>query len=215
MVIYEWTEELCRTYAEGLRPMLRFDHRPWARRIAKLLPDDQPGRTIVDIATGPGFLLLELGRLVPHARLVAQDQAEPMLAIAREEAQRYYLHLETVASPAERLDLPDACVDVLVCKQLLHEAADVDRTLSEMARVVRPGGAAFIIDFDADGSRLLALCVRAFLRVTRGRTIGDSFWSSFSSGLAGASVREKLAAAGFAEARYERHGFNYLIRAIR
>ena len=73
MVFYDWNEELCQNYAAGLRPSVPFDHRPWAKRIVReLVP--RAGATVVDIATGPGFLLIELGKLVPGLDLVGTDQ---------------------------------------------------------------------------------------------------------------------------------------------
>lgn len=102
-------------------------------------------------------------------------------------------------------------MDVVLCKQLLHEAADVDRVLAEMQRVLKPGGRAFVIDFDADGSRLAALAVRTLIRVTRGQELARSFWRSFTAGLHGAQVRERMLKAGFDGVDYVRSGFNYLL----
>jgi ubiquinone/menaquinone biosynthesis C-methylase UbiE len=211
MPLYEWNEELCRAYADGLRPMVRVDHAPWAKKIVQRLGPVSPDYAVLDIATGPGFLLLEIGKRVPGVRLIAQDQAGPMLAIARSEAEGAGLRIETVCCPAEALAIPDASVDVVTCKQLLHEAADVDRTLGEMARVLRSPGTAFVIDFDAQGSYLAALATRTFLRLTRGAMIAQDFWRSFKAGVAGERVRNAMARAGFSAVEYQQVGFNYFI----
>jgi ubiquinone/menaquinone biosynthesis C-methylase UbiE len=211
MSLYEWNEELCRTYADGLRPVVPFDHAPWARRIVRGLGAVPPATTVLDVAAGPGFLLREIGKRLPGARLIAQDQAEPMLAIARREAESAGLRIETICCPAEALALAEASVDVATCKQLLHEAGDVDRTLEEMARVLKRPGIAFLVDFDAQGSRAAALATRALLRLTRGAAIARSFWRSFQAGLAGDRVREAMVRAGFREVQYQRFGFDYFI----
>lgn len=214
MVSYDWNEEFCRNYAAGLRPVVPFDHGLWAKRIARELGRDARA-VVVDIATGPGFLLLELGKLVPGLTLIGTDQAEPMLTIAREEATRARLDLRTVGCPAEKLTLPDGQADVATCKQLLHEAPDVSGVLREAARVLRPGGRLFLIDFDATGSRFAALVVRALLTLTRGRVIGQSFWRSFNGGLPGSSVRDMLLEAGFTRVDYRRAAFDYFIVATK
>jgi len=211
MVEYEWNEEQCRRYAEALRPVAKYDHRRWAGQIAAELPDLPPGASVVDVATGPGFLLLELARLLREPRLTALDPAAPMLRIVEEEAAAAALSVTTVESPAEEMGLEDGSADVLTCKQLLHEARDVPRVLAEMVRVVRPGGRAFVIDFDADGSRLAARVIRTFMRVTRGREIAASFWKSFEAGLPGAEVAKQLTDAGMGEAEYRRAGPNYFL----
>jgi ubiquinone/menaquinone biosynthesis C-methylase UbiE len=214
MVSYDWNDELCRNYAAGLRPIVPFDHRPWAKRIAREL-GPVSGATVVDIATGPGFLLVELGKLLPGLSLIGTDQAEPMLSIARQEAARASLVLRMEGCPAERLSLGDGEADVVTCKQLLHEVADVACVLREAARILRPGGRFFLIDFDATGSTLAALTVRVLLTLTRGRLIGQSFWRSFKAGLAGPKVRDLVLEAGFVRADYHRVGFDYFIVATK
>lgn len=211
MQVNEWNDEMCSRYAEGLRPMVRYDHAPWAQKIADRLASLPAGSTVLDVATGPGFLLVETGKRLPGMHLVAQDAARSMLGIARTELERAGLSADTVCCPAEELAVPDGSADVALCKQLLHEAADVDRVLEELLRVLKPAGRVFIIDFDADGSRLAALAVRTFIRVTRGSTIAADFWRSCQAGLRGADVRERMLKAGFSEVEYVRSGFNYLI----
>ncbi len=86
MVEYEWDERRCRMYTEGLRPMVKHDHRPWAQRIRARTASEEPGLTVLDVATGPGFLLWELAALLQESELIAHDSSIPMLAVAKEEA---------------------------------------------------------------------------------------------------------------------------------
>ena len=51
-------------------------------------------------------------------------------------------------APDDRIPLPDGCADRLVCKNVLEYVPDVDATLSEFHRVVRPGGLAHATDSD-------------------------------------------------------------------
>jgi len=138
MVQYEWNEETCRRYADKMEKVVKHDHRPWARRIVERLDGLPSGARVMDVATGPGFLLVELARLLPDAVLYAQDEAEPMLALARERAAGLGVELETVHGPAERIGLDDGVVDVVTCKQLLHECRDVDDVVREIHRVLAP-----------------------------------------------------------------------------
>jgi len=149
MVQYEWNEETCRGYAAKMEGVVKHDHRPWAERIAKMLGATAARGKVMDVATGPGFLLLELALLLPGIELYAQDEAEPMLAIARERATAAGLEIETVNSTAESISLADGSIDVITCEQLLHECHDVDKVVSEIHRVLKPGGKAFVIDFDS------------------------------------------------------------------
>ncbi len=47
---------------------------------------------------------------------------------------------EVIDAFGERLPLPDASVDIMYACQVLHHAQDLDRLMSEVARVLRPGG---------------------------------------------------------------------------
>ena len=71
-----------------------------ARLIADELKDLPSNPSILDIATGPAFLLLELGKRIPSASLTGQDAAEPMIRIAREEAARAGLTIQTITTEA-------------------------------------------------------------------------------------------------------------------
>jgi ubiquinone/menaquinone biosynthesis C-methylase UbiE len=194
-----------------MRPMSRFDHRRWAGRIAGEIKGLPEGATLVDVATGPGFLLVAIGKLVPGLNLVAQDQAEPMLAVAKEEAAAAGLSFTTVCSAAESLALGDGEADVVTCKQLIHEADDPKKVVSEALRVLKPGGRLFLIDFDADGSKIAATAVRSLITVMGGLTMARGFWRSYKAGLRGEDVRAMLLEVGFASAEYEKSGFNYFI----
>lgn len=211
MVQYDWNEETCRRYAEKMQKVVKHDHLPWAKRIVENLDGLAPGAKVMDVATGPGFLLVELARLLPTPLLYAQDQAAPMLALARERAEAEGLTVETVNGPAERIDLENGVMDVVTCKQLLHECDDVDDVLREVHRVLTPRGKAFIIDFDADGSKLAAWSIRTFIRVTQGREQAAAYEQSFRAGLPGNAVREKMLVVGFASVKYVKSGPNYLL----
>lgn len=214
MAEHNWTPELCRSYAEGLRPVVRHDHRRWAQRIAAELGAQRARPTVVDVATGPGFLLRELAPLLESPTLIGQDASGHMLEIARQELGAAGYDLQTVESPAERIALDAKVADVVTCKQLLHEVADPGQVLREIARILKPGGRAFVIDFDANGSRLSARLVWGFLRLTRGAEIAANYWRSFSAGLPGVQVHDVMGAAGL-EAVCHLAGPNYFIVARR
>jgi ubiquinone/menaquinone biosynthesis C-methylase UbiE len=163
------------------------------------------------VATGPGFLLREIGKALPGHLLIAQDQAQPMLTIATKEAQAEGVKLQTVNCPAEHISLSSGDVDVVTCKQFLHEAGDVDTALTEMHRILKPGGRMFLIDFDRNGSKLAAMALRLLMTVTRGHELGSNFWKSYRSGLAGEDVRQRLIKLGLANVEYQCVGCNYLV----
>jgi ubiquinone/menaquinone biosynthesis C-methylase UbiE len=141
--------------------------------------------------------------------ILREGEEWEILLIKRAEAEG--VTIETVNSPAERIEIDDGLIDVVTCKQLLHECHDVDEVLREIYRVLTPRGRAFVIDFDADGSRLAAWSIRMFIRLTQGREEADVYNKSFRAGLSGNTVREKMMAVGFASVQYIKSGPNYLM----
>ena len=110
MIEYEWNKTFCRAYTEGLRPAVKFDHRPIARKISKYL-DNISNQIVVDIATGPGYLLFELAEFLESPILIAQDAHIEMLEITEEEAQkcgkqiqRCQFHSQLVSVLTQRLE---------------------------------------------------------------------------------------------------------------
>ncbi|MFH1195343.1 MAG: class I SAM-dependent methyltransferase [bacterium] len=208
MVEYIWDKEMCRRYTDGLRPFVKFDHRRIAKIISKRV-EKKPNQKVVDIASGPGFLQLELSKYLYNPVLVAQDMHGNMLEIAKEEAVRYGKQIETCECPAEELTIDTGSVDVVVCKQLLHEVKMPEKVLKEICRILKPGGKAFIIDFDADGSKLVARLLQAMLLITRGKFMAESFWKSFSAGLKGEAIAAQLQSLHMKEVEYIKMGANY------
>jgi ubiquinone/menaquinone biosynthesis C-methylase UbiE len=194
---------------------IRFDHRRWAHRIALDWPDRPAGATVVDVAGGPAFLLLELAPRLREPRLIVADASPIMTEIARERAGQRGVLIETVTCPAETLDLPDACADLVVSKHFVRFARDLDAALREMARILRPGGRVYLIDFNREGPLLGARLLHLWILLTAPAFIRDPFWGSLRQGLPVSSLPPRLAAAGFAEPRILSRGVSYLVAAQR
>jgi demethylmenaquinone methyltransferase/2-methoxy-6-polyprenyl-1,4-benzoquinol methylase len=111
----------------------------------------QPPLQILDVATGTGYLALEVLHQEPSARVVGLDLVPQMLAVARRKAGQCSgrpapasttapgtLHL--VLGDALRLPFPDAAFDGVVTGFALRNVLDISTAFREMARVTRRGG---------------------------------------------------------------------------
>lgn len=89
-------------------------------------------REVLEVGCGTGLLLRRFAEVARRA--VGADLSQAMLTRARARG------LEVLEASAERLPLPSASFDVAVSFKTLPHVPDLRRALSEMARVVRPGG---------------------------------------------------------------------------
>lgn len=122
-------------------------HHRWRQRAADRA-ELEPGATALDVCCGTGDLALELARRVaPGGRVVGCDFSEPMLDLAREKGSAH--GIEGVRFEwADALELPyDADrFDAVTVGFGVRNLADLDRGLREMARVLKPGGRAVILE---------------------------------------------------------------------
>jgi ubiquinone/menaquinone biosynthesis C-methylase UbiE len=105
-----------------------------------LLAALRPGFELLDVGCGPGTITVDLARLVAPGRVIGIDRAPEVLAQASAHASGQGVSIELRAGDVYALQLPDASFDVVHAHQLLQHLSDPVRALSEMRRVLRPGG---------------------------------------------------------------------------
>jgi SAM-dependent methyltransferase len=98
--------------------------------------------TVVDIGCGAGTdLLLTARRIGPAGRAIGVDMTPEMRAMASAGAAACGLgNVDVRDGNATALPLDDASVDVVMSNGVLNLVPDKLRALSEMRRVLRPGG---------------------------------------------------------------------------
>lgn len=122
-------------------------HHQWRRRAADRAELDRGGEAL-DVCCGTGDLAIELRRRVgPEGRVVGCDFSEPMLDLAREKAEGVGFG-DVRFEWADALELPyeAASFDAVTVGFGVRNLAELDRGLSEMARVLRPGGRLVILE---------------------------------------------------------------------
>jgi arsenite methyltransferase len=100
------------------------------------------GATVVDVGCGAGMdLLLAATAVGPTGRAIGIDMTEPMAERARAAARQLDLdQLEVRIGDALDLPVESASVDVVISNGVLNLAPDKRQALTEVLRILRPGG---------------------------------------------------------------------------
>ena len=125
---------------------------------------------VVEIGAGTGLNVAHYPDEITELVLTEPDAAMRRRLARR--LQRDGRGARIVDAPAERLPLADASVDTVVSTLVLCTVNDPERTLGEIARVLRPDGQLLFIEHVRASSRFLAACQDYLLRP----------WRSFAGG---------------------------------
>ena len=107
---------------------------------------------VLEVAIGTG---LNLEHYPPDVPLTGIELSPKMLAIARRRADDLHRSVELRIGDAEALDIPSVTFDTVVCTFSLCAIPDYRKALTEMMRILRPGGVLLLADHVASSNRVL------------------------------------------------------------
>jgi ubiquinone/menaquinone biosynthesis C-methylase UbiE len=110
---------------------------------------DWAGQVVLDVGCGTGF---HLPRFAARAAGVLGVEPHPGLLAAARRRTRQCPAVQVLPGTAQALPVPDRSVDVVHARWAYFFGPGCEPGLAELARVLRPGGTAFVIDNDATRS---------------------------------------------------------------
>lgn len=119
----------------------------WRKKAVKLLKADQP-KQILDIATGTGDFAIEALALNPD-RIVGVDISSGMLEMGKQKMKRKGVDhiIDMQMGDSEKLLFEDNTFDATIVAFGVRNFENLKQGLSDMHRVLKPGGKAVIIEF--------------------------------------------------------------------
>ena len=124
------------------------DFKSTARRLATHI---KPGACVLEIAPGPGYLAIEIAKLV-RCRMVGADISRTFVRIANENSEKAGLDIAFEEGDAADLPYPANAFDFIFCRAAFKNFSRPLAALNEIYRVLKPGCDALIIDLRKDFS---------------------------------------------------------------
>lgn len=125
-------------------------HRLWKQNFIHRLPLKE-NQTVLDVAGGTGDIAINIQKAYPHLdlKVMVCDLTLPMIEEGRNNAINTGMihNLYWCNGSAENLPIPDKSIDVYTIVFGLRNVADKEKALLEAARVLKPGGHFFCLEF--------------------------------------------------------------------
>lgn len=147
---------------------LRFDQ-IWRKIAARICLENQPVK-VLDLCSGTGDLIIYFGTMSPAGTsLTALDYSMPMLDLAKKKAARRGLtSIEFIHGDVASMPFPDGHFDsvgiAFAFRNLTFHNPDRDRFLSEILRVIKPGGRFVIVETSQPKNMILRKLFHLYLR---------------------------------------------------
>jgi demethylmenaquinone methyltransferase/2-methoxy-6-polyprenyl-1,4-benzoquinol methylase len=185
----------------------------WRKRAIAILSAPHAGR-VLDLCCGTGDLVFHLLRTDPSLHVTGVDFCEPMLQAARTRARREangdatFVEADVMALPFE-----DRCFDGATMGFSMRNVVDIDATLQEIRRVLRPGAKFVNLDMSKAPNPLWKACFSLyFYRIVPliGGLVGGSraaytyLPQSLTHHPGAEALRDRFTAAGFDDAGFVR-----------
>ncbi|MCE2724907.1 MAG: bifunctional demethylmenaquinone methyltransferase/2-methoxy-6-polyprenyl-1,4-benzoquinol methylase UbiE [Burkholderiales bacterium] len=121
-------------------------HRVW-KKFTVDLANVQPGEAVLDVASGTADLALAFAKQAGAATVWQTDINEAMLKVGRDRLADEGLITPNALADAEKLPFTSESFDVVTVALGLRNMTHKDIALSEMTRVLKPGGRLLVLEF--------------------------------------------------------------------
>lgn len=122
----------------------------WRRKVSNLLREtlNRPDAIVLDVACGTGDLSLELNK-DSKAKIIGTDFCRPMLTVAHKKTGLLKAEVPYVEADAMDLAFADDSFDALTIAFGLRNLPNFANGLTELHRVIKPGGKIVILEFSS------------------------------------------------------------------
>jgi ubiquinone/menaquinone biosynthesis C-methylase UbiE len=164
----------------------------------------RPDSVVLDLAAGTGEPALTIAGRITSGRVIALDSSRASLVLAGRRAHEHGLEtkIECIQADAHRVPLVDHSVDRVTCRCGIMFFADTGIVMSEVLRVLKPGGRGAFLAWGPFEQPFFKATVATVLRLVRGAEMPPPSRMMFRFASPG-SLENVLRAAGFRDVTEE------------
>ena len=120
----------------------------WRKKAIRQLKDIHP-QLVLDVATGTADVAIMTHQMLKTNKIIGIDISEGMLELGREKLKKLNLtdHISLQTGDSETIHFPDNYFDAITVSFGVRNFAHLDKGMSEMYRVLRPGGKLVVLEF--------------------------------------------------------------------
>lgn len=139
--------------------------RRWRKAILAHIPVE-PEQTLVDLATGTAAQILALSKSPYVGKFYGFDLSTNMLALGQKKLAKRGLKKKTLLQVGNALSVPVAnqFCDIATISFGIRNVTEPLKCLSEMHRILKPGGSCFVLEFSIPTLKLIKLPYLFYLR---------------------------------------------------
>ena len=130
-------------YANVHPEIFEAEGRRWDRLLDRFVARAMHPMHCIDVGCGTGFVSERVMRIMHSGdSLICADISETMLNVCRKkfDGNERGIAIDMLKLHDESISLPDAVADLVVLNSVLHHVPNAQRFLSELTRVLKPGG---------------------------------------------------------------------------
>ncbi|MBA7559470.1 2-methoxy-6-polyprenyl-1,4-benzoquinol methylase, mitochondrial [subsurface metagenome] len=211
-----WDKEKAQKYTEMMEKVSKRVYVPFAKKIVDNIEHSNRKLIILDLSTGPGFLSIELNKLLPDARIIGVDPSREMLQIAKRNTEKAgMLDYETKLGKAEEIPLEPNSIGLVVNLTSLHDWENPRKALSEILRVLKPNGKLILKDSNRNCPKWKLILFHLLVSIMYGREIAKGHSESYKTAFTLEEVVDLLKEAGFVDIKGEGNGLDLFIHALK
>lgn len=190
----------------------------WRKKGLAMLKSLNPKR-VLDVATGTGDLALLANGILKPESILGVDISEGMMDVGRRKVAKAGLQdiISFERQDCTRMTLPDNSFDAAIVAFGVRNFEDLDKGLSEIARVLKPGGQLMILEFSSPRrfpmkqgywlySRLFIPTIGRL--ISRDKSAYSYLPKSIEAFIQGDEMIETLVRNGFGKALYKTYTFD-------